>query len=467
MKNKNKAGLLLLAATLGMVACNKKEPEPELGEIKVVENENNGIKKVVDEVAKTSMSVDTAMKDEKVPFYNSGTFNDGGFIDFDLSPGFLNENIKSLVTTPGIVMHKDLENNIYVDNMTDFNTITIAKNDDIYEPYKFGTPGVYVMSMNGAAANYKVYANGKTYEVKSDNELILADEENAYLLGGDKLYRYNYDSGIENEIEVTLKGAPVKIKAALDRYDNKTIMLHVNNDGYLVRLSDIQGNTLELQANSKVKVDDIEKILRGNFRNDCGRFLYKSTDGKLKVYDKMANKVTIELPDVTENLGIDVIDSSVYYGDIDKGEYVIFFTDGYKTYRYVSNSSTIYRVSQEPLETLGEHFQGMVVVRNNKMVYKFFTSSGYASEGCEDCMNPDHDHSDLDDPTELNSKNETNTEDKVIDGDEHKEESQENNEEKQLEENNEEESNQENTEETSEEKEAEETENNKESKDGE
>lgn len=421
MKNKTKTGLFILAATIGMVGCHKKEPEPELGEIKVVENNDDKIKKVIDEVAKTSISVDAGMQDKEVPFYNFGTFNDGGFIDYELSAGFANENVKSLVTTPGLIMHKDLDNNIYVDDMNDFNTLTISKEDEIYEPYKFGVPGVYVMSMHGASSNYKVYTNGETYEIETDKDLILADEENAYLLDDGKLYRYNYDSGIENEMEVTLKGAPVKIKAALDRFKNKTIMLHINNDGYLVRLRDISGNTLEIQPASKIKVDDIEKILRNNARNDCNKFLYKSTDGKLKVYDKVANKVTIELPDITVNLDIDILDSSVYYGDINKGEYVIFFTDGYKTYRYVSKSSVIYRVSQQPLEKFGEHFQGLVTVHNDKMVYKFLTNSGYDDEGHENDAETNYEDDTLIDTNESDSEPK-DTEDKTVDGDESGEE---------------------------------------------
>lgn len=372
MNKKIKLGLMLLLSASSLVACNKKVEVPELGEIKVPKSENKE-PDIVEEKVQKELSIDASMKNQEQEIYTIGTFNDGGLIDGDDFASIMNENIEKFVSANQFILQKSTDGNIYFDDITKLNTVTVEENETDYEPFKLGTKGVYVLSINGDKSFYKVITSGNKYEINSDKELILADSKNAYLFDDGKFYIHKLGSDEDTEVKVTVDGDPVNIKDMYDRFDNDTLMFHVGNTVYLARLTDISMDGVALSSSRTIKADDVKEIIRDNKRNDNGRFLYRSTNGKLKVYDKFQNKVTIELPDIIASSDITPLDASVYYGDKEKGDYIIYFTDFYKTYRYVAGDSQLFRVKQEPMSRFEEHTNGLATVKDNKIMFKFVT----------------------------------------------------------------------------------------------
>lgn len=382
MNKKLKLGLMLLLSASSLVACHKEVETPELGEIKVPKSENKE-PDVVEKKEYKELSIDASMKNQEQDIFTIGTFNDGGLIEDDNFVFIMNENIENFVSAGRYILQKSTDGNIYFDDIAKLNTITVEENETEYEPFKLGTKGVYVLSINGDKSFYKVITSDGKYEINSDKELILADKENAYLFDDGKFYIHQLGSDEDTEVEVTVDGDPVNIKAMYDRFDNDTLMFHVGTTVYLARLSDISMEGVALSSSRTIKANDVEEIIRDNKRNDIGTFLYRTTNGKLKVYDKFQNKSTIELPNVIASSDITARDASVYYGDKEKGDYIIYFTDFYKTYRYVAGDSQLFKVKQEPMSRLEEHASGLATLKNNKIMFKFITF-GHGHNGEDD-----------------------------------------------------------------------------------
>ena len=369
---KKKLIALSVFSCVAMVGCNKQPKEPELGKIEIKEENKKETPDIVDNKT-MELPVNSSIENKEKPFFDSGTINDGGYIEGDEFLYIENENIESYISSELSMLYKKNNGEVYALDLMTMKNTKVSDNEDAYKPYKIGSDNTYVLSINGDSANYRVITPNGKIDINTDKELIMADAKNAYLFDEGSLYRYSFETLTESKMTVTLNGSEVVIKDAFDRYDNDSMVLHVGSEAYIVRLVDAQNDDLALQPASKVQADDIEKIIRDNRRNDSGKFLYRSTDGNLKVYDKNLNKVRIELPDITKDSGITAKDSCVFYGGDESDDYIIYFTDYYKTFRYTSGDKELVEVKQEPTERFQDYYSGLTTLKDGKIKFIFLS----------------------------------------------------------------------------------------------
>ena len=368
MKNKRK--LLILFSIAALVSCKKEEEQPKLGEIQTptgIEGEEK--MNVKEEFSLEDITVNSSMENKEKTFFNIGAYNDGGVIKMEDYMMGDNENITEFIASGESLLYKDTDNNIFYEDALKGEHRIISEKDIDYSPFKFGTEGVFILSVNGDKSHYKVVTPSGAYEVNKEKDMILADDTYAYMFKDGKFYRVTLATGEEKEIKVKVDGKEETIKNMYDRFDNKNLVFHIGSTAYLLRTVDVNEDGINLSKDKTVKANDIEKILRDNKRNDNGCFVYEATDGKLKVYDKYANAVTVTLPNVLKDKEIPVLDTSVVFGEEGEDEYAIYFTDYHRTYRYMAKSKELVEVKQEPMSRLEEYAENLALLHEGHIVF--------------------------------------------------------------------------------------------------
>lgn len=356
MNNKKIAyALSALLIILSLTACNGKgdleNPNIELGEIKTPEvTEDKPIEP--DKVVKldpASIKVNADKKDEDKLHGGGWLINDSGRIK---NLVFETEGkVTDFITGKTMLMYKTEDNQIYSYDLREGGHRLIASDEEIYTPYKFGASGTTVLSINFDKDNYKVLSGSNVYTIeKSNRDLIMSDNQYAYMFKNGKFERYNLKEKSYEEINVMINGKKADVKNMYDRFDSDLIEVFTGNTIYLINPEIISNGKVELTDKNKIEIDDIKEIFKDNSVNGSNQFVYLSTDGQIKTYNRYTKSISLEMPDIITSRLENNPQAFVIEGAA--GANMIYFTDLYKAYRYEPGKEVLFEVDIKPLSRL-------------------------------------------------------------------------------------------------------------------